>query len=117
MSTKVPYDKRIKEIEEKSHAFSNVREFYIANPYLYRWALKHDVDIKKYFPRKRAHCKFEDRANKGIDCYKTGSNKLYKHYPFIMDALRDLDLTYYYVHKVLNGELSSIEGYTFVRCA
>ena len=33
-----------------------------------------------------------------------------------MDALRDLDLTYYYVHKVLNGELDSIEGYTFVKC-
>jgi hypothetical protein len=33
-----------------------------------------------------------------------------------MDALRELDLTYYYVKKVLNGELDSIEGYTFVRC-
>lgn len=113
---KVPFDKRIKDIENLSTCYSNVREFYKYHPYLYKWALKHDVDIKKYFPRKQIHCKYDDRENKGIDCYKYGSKKLYKHYPFIMDALRDLDLTYYYVNKVLNGELNEINGYTFVRC-
>ena len=113
---KIPFDKRIKEIEEKSKNYKLIKDFYNDNPYLYRWALKHDVDLKKYFPRKSIRCKLDDRENKGIDCYKAGTNKLYKHYPFIIDALRELDLTYYYVNKVLNGELPFIEGYTFVRC-
>ena len=112
----VPYDKRIKEIEEKSKSCRNVKEFYHCHPYLYRWSLKHNIELRKYFPRKRIQCKYDERENKGVDCYIAGTNKLYKHYPFIMDALRDLDLTYYYVHKVLNGELESIEGYTFVKC-
>lgn len=112
----IPFDKRIKEIEEKTQNYRNVKEFYKYHPYLYRWSLKHNVELKKYFPKKRIQCKYEDRENKGVDCYIAGTNKLFKHYPFIIDALRDLDLTYYYVHKVLNGELDSIEGYTFVKC-
>ena len=112
----IPYDKRLKEIEEKSKEYSNIREFSLACPYLYRWSLKHDVDLRKYFPRKKIRCKLEDRGNKGIDCYVVKTKKLYKHYPFIIDALRDLDLTYYYVHRVLIGEIPSIEGYTFVKC-
>lgn len=112
----IPYDKRIKDIETKSKGYRNVKEFYKGNPYLYRWAIKHNVDLRKYFPKRKIKCKYEERENKGIDCYIANTNKLYKHYPFIIDALRELDLTYYYVHKVLNGELESIEGYTFVRC-
>lgn len=113
---KLTYQERVKNIEELIPNYKTVRDFYIENPYLYKWALKNGVDMKKYFPKKSIHCKYDDRANKGIDCYKVGSKKLYKHYPFIMDALRDLDLTYYYVHKVLDGELESIDGYTFVKC-
>lgn len=113
---KIPYDKRIRDIEELSKSYQTVKEFYAQHPYLYKWALKHDVDIKKYFPRRRVKCKYDDRENKGIDCYKVGSNKLYKHYPFIMDALRDLDLSYYYVHRVLDGKITSIDGFRFVRC-
>ena len=113
---KIPYDKRIKEIERLSKSYRNIKQFYGENPYLYRWALRHNIDLHKYFPRRKSRCKFEDRGNKGIDCYKVGTNKLYKHYPFIMDALRDLDLTYYYVHRVLNGTIPSIDGYTFVKC-
>lgn len=112
----VPFDKRIKEIETKSKDCVNVRDFYYKHPYLYRWSLKHGIELAKYFPKKKICCKYESRNNKGIDCYIAGTNKLYKHYPFIMDALRDLDLTYYYVHKVLNGEIPSINGYTFVSC-
>ena len=113
----IPYDKRIKDIETKSKNYQNVREFYLENPYLYSWALKHNVDLKKYFPKKQIRCKFEDRGNKGIDCYIAKTKKLYKHYAFIIDALRDLDLTYYYVHRVLNGDIPSIDGYTFVKCS
>lgn len=113
---KIPHDKRIQDIEEKSKKYSSVRSFYIENPYLYKWALKHNVDIKKYFPKRPIRCKIDERTNKGIDCYKVGSNKLYRHYPFVVDALRDLDLTYYYVNRVLNGILPSIGGYFFVRC-
>ena len=75
----VPFDKRIKDIEEKSQYYRNVKEFYKNHPYLYKWSLKHNVDIKKYFPKKRIKCRYEDRQNKGIDCYIAGKNKLYKH--------------------------------------
>ena len=113
---KIPYDKRIKQLEERTPNYRNIREFYQGNPCLYRWARKHNVELAKYFPKRKIECKYEDRENKGIDCYLYGSNKLYKHYPFIIDALRELNLTYYYVNKVLNGEMTSVEGYTFVRC-
>lgn len=112
----IPYDKRIKEIEEKTKGCNNIKEFYDAHPYLYRWALKHNVDVKKYLPKRPIKCKLDDRENKGIDCYIAKTKKLYKHYAFIIDALRDLDLTYYYVNRVLNGTIPSIDGYTFVKC-
>ena len=116
MSKKIPYDQRIKQIEELSPNYRNAKEFYKYHPYLYKWALKHNVELRQYFPQHRIHCTYEDRLNKGIDCYVAGTNKLYKHYPFIVDALRDLDLTYHYVYRVLNGEIPSINGYYFVRC-
>ena len=47
----VPHDKRIEEIKEKCKGYKNVKDFYKENPYLYRWALKHNVDVKK-FPQK-----------------------------------------------------------------
>lgn len=109
-------DTRLKQIEEKSKGCRNIKEFYKNHPYLYRWSLKHNVELGKYFPKRQIQCKYNERVNKGIDCYLAGTKKLYKHYPFIIDALRELDLTYYYVNKVLNGELASIEGYTFIRC-
>lgn len=112
----VPHDKRIDEIKEKCKGYKNVKDFYKENPYLYRWALKHNVDVKKFLPKRQIKCKLDDRLNKGIDCYVAKTKKLYKHYPFIIDALRDLDLTYYYVKRVLSGEIPSIEGYTFVKC-
>lgn len=112
----IPHDKRIKEIEEKIKGYKCVNDFYIAHPYLYRWALKHNVDVKKYLPKKPINCKLDDRANKGIDCYIAKTKKFYKHYAFMIDALRDLDLTYYYVNRVLNGIIPSINGYTFVKC-
>ena len=112
----IPYDKRIKDIEEKTQYYRNIKEFYKYHPYLYKWALKHNVELRKYFPKRQIKCKLDERTNKGIDCYLADTNKFYKHFPFLIDALRELDLTYYYVHKVLNGEIPSIEGYTFVRC-
>ena len=114
------YRERIKEIQERIGNYTCVNDFYKDNPYLYKWALKNNIDIKKYYPnqkrKKNVRCKYDDRDNKGIDCYLVGTGKLFKHYPFIIDALRDLDLTYYYVHRILSGKLDSIDGYTFVRC-
>jgi len=112
----ITFNKRIKEIEEKSKNFRNIREFYKAHPYLYRWSLKHNIELRKYFPPRNIKCKYDDRENKGIDCYLSESGKFYKHYAFVMDALRELDLTYYYVNRVLNGEIDSINGYTFKNC-
>ncbi len=107
---------RLKEIEEKCKNYTNVKEFYAMHPYLYRWSLKHGIDVKKYLPKRKIISNYKERANKGIDCYLFPSNKFYKHYPFIMDALRDLGLTYYYVHKVMDGEIEAIDGYRFVKC-
>lgn len=112
----ITYSTRIKTIEEKSKNYRTIKEFYQDNPYLYRWSLKHKVDLQKYFTRVKKNSKFSERANKGIDCYKVGSSQLYKHYAFVIEALRELDLTYYYVKKVLDGDLESIDGYVFVRC-
>lgn len=112
----VPYDKRMEDIKNLTQCYANVNEFYKCHPYLYRWALKHDVDVKKYFPKKSIRCNIDDRENKGIDCYNARTRKFHKHYPFVRDALRDLDLTYYYVNRVLNGEIDEINGYFFVRC-
>jgi hypothetical protein len=116
MSAKIPYDKRMLQIEELSKNYRNIREFYKYHPYLYKWALRHDVDLKKFFPQKLIHCTYGERMNKGIDCYDAKTMKLHKHYAFIVDAMRDLDLTYHYVYKVLDGEIPSINGYFFVRC-
>ena len=107
---------RIKEIEEKCKDCVNIKEFYAMHPYLYRWSLKHGIEIKKYFPKRKITSNYKERANKGLDCYLSSNNKFYKHYPFVIDALRDLGLTYYYIHKVLNGEIESINGYKFVKC-
>lgn len=112
----IPFDKRLKEIEQKSQLYRNVREFYKNHPYLYKWSLKHNIELRKYFPNKKIQCKYEERNNKGVDCYMADTGKLYKHYAFVIDALRDLNLTYYYVHKVLNGELESVNGYFFIKC-
>jgi hypothetical protein len=110
------YNDRIKEGEDKSKGYRNIREFYFANPYLYRWCLKHGVELRKYFPARRIECKVQERENKGIDCYTNEGSRFYKHFPFIADAMRELDLTYYYIRKVLDGEMSSVNGYAFVRC-
>ena len=116
MARKKTYEERIQELQEKAPGYSNVKDFMKGNPYLYRWLLKHGVCVKNYFPRKIEHKKYSNRANKGINCYKVGSKKLYKHYDFVLDAIRDLDLTYYWIDKVLNGELPSVDGYYFERC-
>jgi hypothetical protein len=86
------------------------------NPYLYRWLLKNGVCVRDYFPRKTHHKKYDNRANKGINCYKVGSKKLYKHYDFVLDAIRDLDLTYYWIDRVLDGRQPSVNGFYFERC-
>ena len=112
----IAHDKRIKEIEEKIKFCRNIREFYHAHPYLYKWSLKHNIELRNYFPPKQIKCKYNERENKGVDCYLSKNGKFYKHYPFIMDALRELGLTYYYVHKVLDGEIDSVNGYKFVDC-
>lgn len=113
---KKTYNERIKDIQDLAPAYNNVKEFYKANPYLYRWSLKNGVDIKKYFPKVSVHKKYENRENKGINAYKVGTKKLYKHYPFVLDCLRDLDLTYYWVNRVLDGKIDSVNGFYFERC-
>ena len=111
------YDDRIKDIEYNAQYYRTVREFFKYHPYLYRWALKHNIDLKQYFPQQRKRLqKFYNRNNKGIDCYLVETGEFYKHYAFVVEALRELDLTYYYVKRVLNGEIESIDGYFFVRC-
>ena len=57
-----------------------------------------------------------DTVIQTIKEYIAKTKKFYKHYAFMIDALRDLDLTYYYVNRVLNGIIPSINGYTFVKC-
>jgi hypothetical protein len=110
------YEQRIQELEEKTQGFRTIREFYMKNPYLYRWALKHNVHLAEYFPKRRCLCNIEERENKGIDCYLEKNKRFYKHYEFIADAMRELDLSYYYVNRVLNGIIPHIEGYVFKRC-
>lgn len=112
---KIPTDKRLKQIDELAPLCKNKTDFWSKHPYLYIWANKHNVDISKYFPRKPIHCHLYDRVNNGIDVYKFGSKKLYKHYAFIIDALRELDLSYYYVNRVLEGKIPHINGYVFVK--
>lgn len=116
MAKRISKEERLQQIENLKSKYTSISEFNFNHPYLYRWALNNGVDLKKLYPRQPKPSKFIERENKGIDCYKVGSKKLYKHYPFVIEALRDLDLTYYYVKKVLKGELPSVNGYTFVAC-
>ena len=47
------YEERIKDLQEITPGYDNIRDFSKGNPYLYRWALKNGVNVKSYFPRKR----------------------------------------------------------------
>lgn len=110
------YEERIKDLQEITPGYDNIRDFSKGNPYLYRWALKNGVNVKSYFPRKREHKQYYERENKGINCYIAKTKKLYKHYNFVLDAIRELDLTYYWVNRVLEGKIPEVEGYYFEKC-
>ena len=110
------YEGSIKELQEVAPAYDNANDFMKAHPYLYRWLQKRGVVIKHYFPRKITHKKYYNRENKGINAYKVKNNKIFKHYDFIIDACRDLNLTYYWINKVLDGKIPSIDGYYFKLC-
>lgn len=108
---------RTEEFYDTIKEYHSVSDFRADNEMLYRWALSKGISVKENIIKAPINNSApRPRKNKGIDCYKVGSEKLYKHYSFINDAIRDLNMTYFHIKKVIDGELNSYDGYRFVKC-
>jgi len=118
MSAKIPYARRMKQIETLTPRYPNISQFYKYNSYLYKWTRWNHVDLKPYFPprKKKKTEKPVEKKKKGVDCYKARGRKVYKHFDSISEASRKLGIKYHYIYKVVKGKLPSINGYRFVKC-
>jgi phage-related minor tail protein len=110
---KEEYESKIKRLQELAPGYYTVTSFHKENPGLYVWLMKHGVNVKQYLPKKTKKFRFHARLNKGINCYHYKTKKLYKHYNFVAEACRDLELSYYWIYRVLDGRIPCVDGYYF----